>query len=58
MYDNPENIGPDEIIRKLKCNLKPTENRKKRFLTLLNYSINKITKEEWINKFCKNNLVG
>ena len=52
MYDNPENISPDEILRKM-INLGFGPNRSKRFQVLKNYSVEKISKDEWIKKYCK-----
>ena len=45
MYDNPENISPEEILRKMR-NLEYGPNRNKRFYILYNYSTNIISKEE------------
>ena len=52
MYDNPENIGPDEILRKMR-NLGLGRNRNKRFDSLSSYSVEIITNEEWIKKYCQ-----
>jgi hypothetical protein len=51
MYDNIENIGPKEILRKM-YSLRHGPNRNKRFDILYSYSTNLITKEEWIRKYC------
>ena len=51
MYDNIENIGPNEILRKMHS-LGHGPNRNKRFDILYSYSTNLITKEEWIRKYC------
>lgn len=51
LYDNPENIGPDEILTKMKS-LGIGLNRNNRFRILKDYSINLISKEDWIVKYC------
>lgn len=51
-YDNPENIGPVEILRKMRSNMPYGQNRNKRFKILSEYSVNLISKEEWIKKYC------
>ena len=52
MYDNPENIGPSEILRKMRS-LGHGPNRYKRFQVLYNYSVEIISREEWIEKYCQ-----
>ena len=52
MYDNPENIGTIEILRKMRANMRFGPNRNKRFKTLESYSTLIISKEEWIKKYC------
>lgn len=51
MYNNPENIGPNEILRKMQS-LGNGPNRYKRFNILYSYSVDIISKEEWIKKYC------
>lgn len=51
MYDNPENIGPLEILRKMR-ELGCGPNRNKRFKVLSTYSVEVISKEEWVKKYC------
>ena len=61
MYDNPENLSPEDIIMKLRslthgCIMSSyhTENRSKRIETIESYGLPvKISKKEWINRFCK-----
>ena len=61
MYNNPENINHEEIIRKLENLTKgiilvfgQTKNRCERIKVLESYGYPiKITKEEWIKKFVK-----
>lgn len=52
MYDNPENIGPFEILRKMRANMRFGPNKNKRFKVLYSYSTELISKEEWIKKYC------
>lgn len=52
MYNNPENIGPIERLRKLGANMSYGQNRNKRYEVLYNYSMDIITKEEWIKRYC------
>ncbi len=54
MYNNPENIGPTEILRKLGANMSYGQNRNKRYEVLYNYSTDIITTEEWIKRYCNN----
>ena len=51
MYNNIENIGPKEILRKM-MSLGHGSNRNKRFYELDSYSTNLISKEEWIENYC------
>ena len=51
MYDNPENIDPSEILRKMRS-LSYGPNRNKRFQVLCSYSVEIISKEQWISKYC------
>ena len=51
MYNNPENIGPDEILWKI-ATLGCGPNRNKRVITLGSYSVNIISKEEWSKRYC------
>jgi len=61
MYNNPENMSPDDILRQLKylthsviCAVGTTENRCKRIKVLESYNMPiKISNEQWIKKFCK-----
>ena len=60
MYNNPENLSPQEVIDKLQvlsqciimaCGV--TKNRSKRIGVLESYGFPiKITKTEWMQKFC------
>jgi hypothetical protein len=52
MYDNPENIGPVEILAKMRANMSFGPNRNKRFEILYNYSVSTIPTQEWIKKYC------
>lgn len=52
MYNNPENIGPIEILRKMRANMSFGPNRNKRFKILSEYSVNIISTEEWIERYC------
>ena len=52
MYNNPENIGPIEILRKMRANMSFGPNRNKRFKILNEYSVNIISTEEWIERYC------
>ena len=60
MYNNPENISLDEILKKInllsfggKYNSKVNPNKIIRFRNLCGYSHNIISKEEWIKKYCR-----
>lgn len=52
MYDNPENLSPGDISYKV-CRIGHGINRDKRCKVLFNYSTDIISKEEWIEKYCK-----
>ena len=51
MYNNPENINPSEISKKI-SDLGFGPNRIIRFKLLCNYSTDIISKEEWIERYC------
>ena len=51
LYDNPENIGPNEILTKMRS-LGLGPNRNDRFKILKDYSIDLISKRDWIVKYC------
>lgn len=51
MYNNPENIGLNEILEKLR-NLHYGPNRNKRVRVLLDYSTDLISKSDWIKRWC------
>lgn len=51
MYDNPENLGEQEILFKL-MRLGYGPNRSKRWKVLEGYSTQLISKEEWITHWC------
>lgn len=58
-YNNPENLNPDEIHRKLMNLYKSciyavgvTTNRDKRIKVLESYSTENISKDEFIKNFC------
>jgi hypothetical protein len=56
MYNNPENISESEIQAKLAYGFANWgTNRNKRTKVLESYSTNKISKNEWINTYCKEN---
>ena len=52
MFDNPENISINEILRKMQS-LGHGPNRNKRFDALYSYSVNLISIEEWKKKYLK-----
>ena len=54
MYDNPEDLSPDEIHKKcLSLGYGPSRN--KRFWLLMSYSTTLISKSDWIKKYCLQN---
>ena len=62
IYNNPENLSPQEVIDKLSVltlgvimSVGTTVNREKRIKVLESYGLPvKISKMEWKQKFCKN----
>ena len=54
MYNNPENLSEIEILNKLAYQFSYWgTNRMKRKEVLESYSTEKISKSEWIKRYCK-----
>jgi hypothetical protein len=54
MYNNPENLSEIEILNKLAYQFSYWgTNRMKRKKVLESYSTEKISKSEWIKRYCK-----
>lgn len=54
MYNNPENLSEIEILNKLAYQFSYWgTNRNKRKKVLESYSTEKISKSEWIKRYCK-----
>jgi hypothetical protein len=51
IYDNPENLSGIEILSRMNS-FGSGINRNKRNQTLLEYSTELISKDEWIKKYC------